>query len=135
MRQSLLFGGLEAVAYNANRRNGDLSLYEFGNCYHTTSKEQEENPLKSYSEEEHLALFISGNKEQENWAIPQAGSNFFQLKAYVEKLLLKLGLKPETLKLEDSSDDLFSEGLIYSTTNGRKLVEFGIVSQKNPKRV
>ncbi len=133
MRQSLLFGGLEAVAYNANRRNGDLSLYEFGNCYHLTGKELSDNPLKNYSEEEHLALFISGNKEQESWAIPQAKSNFFQLKTYVEKLLWKLGLNAEKLKLEDTNNDLFSEGLIYSTSNGRKLVEFGTVSTKLQK--
>ncbi|MCW0482928.1 phenylalanine--tRNA ligase subunit beta [Gaoshiqia sediminis] len=130
MRQTLLFGGLEAIAYNANRRNGDLRLYEFGNCYHTTGAELVENPLKSYSEDEHLALFISGQKERESWAIPQSGSSFFQLKGYVENLLLKLGLKAENLKLEDLSTDFFAEGLIYSAPNGRKLVEFGIVHKK-----
>ena len=133
MRQTLLFGGLEAIAYNANRRNGDLRLYEFGNCYHATGVELPENPLKSFSEEEHLALFVSGQKERESWAFPQSGSSFFQLKGYVENLLLKLGMKPENLKSEDFSNDLISEGLVYSTTNGRKLVEFGIIHKKLQK--
>ena len=62
MRQNLLFGGLEAVAYNANRKNQDLRLYEFGNCYFKTGSELIDNPLKNYKEEEHLALFISGRK-------------------------------------------------------------------------
>ncbi len=133
MRQTMLFGGLEAIAYNANRRNGDLRLYEFGNCYHSTGSELPENPLKNFKEEEHLALFISGQKERESWAIPQSGSSFFQLKGYVENLLLKLGLKAENLKLEDLSNDLISEGLIYSAPNRRKLVEFGILHKKFQK--
>ncbi|WP_423127579.1 phenylalanine--tRNA ligase subunit beta [Gaoshiqia sp. Z1-71] len=133
MRQTLLFGGLEAIAYNANRRNGDLRLYEFGNCYHCTGTELIENPLKNYSEEEHLSLFISGQKERESWAIPQSGSSFFQLKGYVENLLLKLGLRAENLKSEDISTELISEGLVLSTSNGRKLVEFGIVHKKLQK--
>ncbi len=133
MRQSLLFGGLEAVAYNANRRNPDLRLYEFGNCYYQTGKELAEKPLKNYSEDEHLALFITGNKERESWAIPVTESNFFQLKGYVEKLLLKLGLKINSLKIESLSNDLVSEGLIYSTGNGRKIAEFGIVNKKLQK--
>lgn len=133
MRQTLLFGGLEAIAYNANRRNGDLRLYEFGNCYHTTGAELVENPLKSYSEDEHLALFISGQKERESWAIPQSASSFFQMKGYVENLLLKLGLKVQNLKLDDLSNDLIAEGLIYSAPNGRKLVEFGVVHKKLQK--
>lgn len=130
MRQSLLFGGLEAIAYNANRKNPDLRLYEFGNCYHLTGKELVENPLKNYTEEEHLSLFISGNKERESWAVSQKESDFFQLKAYVEKILLKLGSKSENLKIDDLNNDLISEGLIYSTQNGMKLAEFGLVNKK-----
>ena len=129
MRQSLLFGGLETIAYNANRRNADLRLYEFGNCYFTTGSELIENPLKNYKEEEHLALFISGLKERENWTSPQNGSSFFQLKAYVENLLLKFGLKTDRLKQDDFATDLISEGLVYSAFNGRKIVEFGVVSR------
>ncbi|WP_372772200.1 phenylalanine--tRNA ligase subunit beta [Mangrovibacterium sp.] len=133
MRQNLLFGGLEAIAYNANRRNPDLRLYEFGNCYFNKGSELAENPLKNYHEEEHLALFVSGEKERESWTAPQSGSSFFQLKAYVENLLLKFGLKTDRVKVEGFSNDLISEGLIYSTYSGRKIVEFGVVARKLQK--
>ena len=32
MRQTLLFGGLEALQHNINRRNSNLKFFEFGNC-------------------------------------------------------------------------------------------------------
>lgn len=130
MRQNLLFGGLEAIAYNANRRNADLRLFEFGNCYFKTGSELIENPLKNYREEEHLALFVSGQKERESWAVPQNGSSFFQLKAYVENLLLKFGIRMERLKAEDFGNDLIAEGLVYSGQNNREIVELGLVSRK-----
>ncbi|MFV0377563.1 MAG: phenylalanine--tRNA ligase subunit beta, partial [Mangrovibacterium sp.] len=130
MRQNLLFGGLEAIAYNANRRNADLRLFEFGNCYFKTGSELIENPLKNYQEEEHLALFVSGQKERESWAVPQNGSSFFQLKAYVENLLLKFGIRMERLKAEDFGNDLIAEGLVYSGQNNREIVELGLVSRK-----
>lgn len=133
MRQNLLFGGLEAVAYNANRKNQDLRLYEFGNCYFKTGSELIDNPLKNYKEEEHLALFVSGQKERESWALAQSPSTFFQLKSYVENLLLKFGLTTDRLKVEDFNNDLIAEGLVYSTYSGRKIVEFGVVARKLQK--
>ena len=133
MRQTLLFGGLETIAYNANRKNGDLRLFEFGNCYFKTGSELPEAPLKNYSEEEHLALFISGQKERESWAVAQSASSFYQLKGYVENLLAKFGLSTNRLKVEDFSNDLVAEGLVYSAYNGRKIVEFGIITRKLQK--
>ncbi|PTN10143.1 phenylalanine--tRNA ligase subunit beta [Mangrovibacterium marinum] len=133
MRQSLLFGGLETIAYNANRKNADLRLFEFGNCYFKTESEQTESPLKKYSEEEHLALFISGQKERESWTLAQTASNFFQLKSYVENLLAKFGLGTHRLKTEEFNNDLVAEGLCYVAYNGRKIAEFGIVARKLQK--
>lgn len=133
MRQSLLFGGLEAIAFNANRKNADLRLYEFGNCYFKTGADLQEKPLKNYKEEEHLALFVSGQKEKESWTVGQTPSSFFQLKAYVENLLLKLGFKAGNLKQEEVASAWFSEGLVYSTYSGKKLVEFGVVDFKLQK--
>jgi len=130
MRQTLLFGGLEAIAYNANRRNCNLRLYEIGNCYFHKDSELIENPLKNYREEEHLSLFISGKKERENWAVAQADSSFFQLKGFVENLLYRMGQPAETLKQQDFDNDLIAEGLSYTTPGGKKLVELGIVHKK-----
>lgn len=133
LRQTLLFGGLEAIAYNANRKNSNLRLYEFGNCYFHEDSELIENPLKNYREEEHLSIFITGKKERESWAISQSDSSFFQLKAYVENLLIKLGQPAEKLKQEDFSTDLIAEGLSLSTPNGKKLVEMGVVQSRVQK--
>ncbi|WP_299576316.1 phenylalanine--tRNA ligase subunit beta [uncultured Sunxiuqinia sp.] len=135
MRQTLLFGGLEAIARNANRQNADLRLYEFGNCYFYNNDNQTADRLKNYHEEEHLALFITGAKERENWTSPQAESSFYQLKTYAENLLAKMGLKNDKLNLESFSNELFSEGLTYSTRNGnKKVVEIGIVHPKLRKQ-
>lgn len=127
MRQTLLFGGLEAIARNANRKNGNLRLYEIGNCYFRKDSQLIEDPLKDYREEEHLALFVTGKKERENWSAPQSDAGFFQLKGYVESLLLKLGQSPVILRLKDLRHDLIAEGLSLSAPNGKKLVDIGIV--------
>ena len=127
MRQTLLFGGLEAIAHNANRRNANLRLYEFGNCYFHNGSELRSDALKNYREEEHLALFVTGQKEKESWAAPQAESSFFQLKTYVENLLARLGLKMEKLKADSYSNELIAEGLVYATASGKKIAEIGIV--------
>lgn len=134
MRQTLLFGGLEAIAYNANRQNADLRLYEFGNCYFHNGTDLKADVMKNFREEEHLALFITGEKEKESWLTPQGASSFFQLKSHVENLLAKMGLKAENLTTDSVSNDLLSEGLIYSTRSGKKLAEFGIVHPKLKKQ-
>ncbi|MFC2104171.1 phenylalanine--tRNA ligase subunit beta [Bacteroidota bacterium] len=128
MRQTLLFGGLESIAYNRNRRNPDLKLYEFGNNYYLTGAESED-PLKKYSEEWHLALFVTGNKTEESWIMKEEPTSFFLLKSYVENVLERLGFNLNQLNSEETSSDLFIEGLRYQQIN-KHLVHFGIL-QKN----
>ncbi|MEL7585721.1 MAG: phenylalanine--tRNA ligase subunit beta [Prolixibacteraceae bacterium] len=130
LRQSLLFGGLESIAWNANRKNSNLRLYEFGNCYFRKDSELIENPLRNYWEEEHLALFVTGKKEKENWAIRQSESSFFQLKGFAENLLMKLGQRPDQLRQEYFSTDLIAEGLSLSAPNGKQMVKLGIVQSR-----
>ena len=132
MRQTLLYGGLESVAYNANRKNPDLRLYEFGNCYFFNGSHLKENPLKNYREEEHLSLFITGDKEAANWSNASAKTTFFLLKSYVDNVLKRLGFSVLNLKTEGFSNDIISEGIQYFI-NGKKLVEFGTVSGKTLK--
>jgi phenylalanyl-tRNA synthetase beta chain len=132
MRQTLLYGGLETIAYNANRKNPDLRLYEFGNCYFYNGSALKENPLRNYREEEHLALFISGEKEAANWSGAAAPTSFFTLKSYVENVLKRFGFNPINLKTEGFSNAAISEGIQY-LINSKKLVEFGIVSGKTLK--
>ncbi|HPR85064.1 MAG TPA: phenylalanine--tRNA ligase subunit beta, partial [Prolixibacteraceae bacterium] len=132
LRQTLLYGGLETIAYNANRKNPDLRLYEFGNCYFYNGSALKENPLRNYREEEHLALFISGVKEAANWSGAATPTSFFTLKSYVENVLKRFGFNPINLKTEGFSNAAVSEGIQY-LINGKKLVEFGIVSGKTLK--
>ncbi len=127
MRQSLLFGGLEAVLRNTNRRNPDLKLYEFGNCY---SKEESKNQvLKGYSESYHLALFISGAKTEESWTAKQEPSSFYTLKAFTEYVMERVGLNPDKCVAAEISNDIFDEGIQYSINN-QCFVQFGSVSKK-----
>lgn len=132
MRQTLLYGGLESIAHNANRKNPDLRLYEFGNCYFYNGSSLKENPVRNYREEEHLSLFVTGDKEAANWSNPANKTSFFLLKSYAENILKRLGFSVLNLKSEGFSNELISEGVQYFI-NGKKLVEFGVVSGKTLK--
>jgi phenylalanyl-tRNA synthetase beta chain len=132
MRQTLLYGGLESVAHNANRKNPDLRLYEFGNCYFFNGSSLKENPIRNYREEEHLGLFISGDKEAANWSNPANRTSFSLLKSYAENILTRMGFSILNLKTEGFSNEGITEGIQYFI-NGKKLVEFGVVSGKTLK--
>ena len=128
MRQSLLFGGLETIAYNINRKSHNLRLFEFGKVY-TFHKKEGDNHLKQYQEENRLALFISGHKNTASWNSREVSSDFFTLKAYGEMVLSRLGLQSDYLTTEENNQDIFREGLDYSQ-NGKHLLSIGVVSSK-----
>lgn len=128
MRQSLLFGGLETIAYNINRKSHNLRLFEFGKVY-TFHKKEGDNHLKQYQEENRLALFISGHKNTASWNSREVSSDFFTLKAYGEMVLSRLGLQSDYLTTEENNQDIFREGLDYSQ-NGKYLLSIGVVSSK-----
>ncbi|MCQ2226038.1 MAG: phenylalanine--tRNA ligase subunit beta [Paludibacteraceae bacterium] len=132
MRQTLLFGGLESVAYNVNRKNGDIKFYEFGNCYHydATKSSTEEAPLKPFSEDFHLGIWLTGNKTAQSWVMKQEKTSFFQLRAYVDNILLRLGFNLKKLVYGIYEDDLISDGLGIYTNTGKLLGTLGIVSKK-----
>ena len=84
MRQTLLFGGLESISHNANRKNADLKFFEFGNCYHyNEEKKNPEKVLAAYSENYHLGLWVTGKKVSTSWAHPDEHSSVYELKAYL----------------------------------------------------
>ena len=128
MRQSLLFGGLETIAYNIHRKNSNLRLFEFGKAY-TFHKKEGENHLKQYKEEDKLALFITGDKIQASWNSKEQKTDFFNLKSYAEMILIRLGFKTEMLTLEECSADIYREGISY-TQNGKHIVTIGMLSHK-----
>ena len=108
MRQTLLFGGLECIAHNANRKNADLKFFEFGNCYYfreenkcpdivpgvSSSRDPEviQHVLDAYSEDYHLGLWVTGKRVSGSWAHPDEDSSFYELKAYVLNILTRLGM-------------------------------------------
>jgi len=117
MRQTLLFGGLEAINRNTNFRNADLRFYEFGNVYHFDGTKTHNHPVKNYSEEEHIGIWITGKKETENWKVKEEQTSFFTLKANAENILSRLGISIENCTIETLSNDIFSEGLEYRFNN------------------
>lgn len=131
MRQTLLFGGLESIMHNANRRNGNLRFFEFGNCYHyDAAKWTAEDPIKAYNQERHLGLWVTGKRVEGSWAHPNEDSSFYELKAYVENILVRLGIAQGMTVTETSDNDIFSKGLNVMTRGGKTIVEMGIVSRK-----
>ena len=130
LRQTLLFNMLEAVCLNANRKNGDLKLYEFGNCYfYDEAKRSEENRLAAYSEEYRLAIAVTGIAMPQSWNAKPEKASFFTLRAVAEKLLRRFGIDIYALKSEPTQSDLFGEGLTMSL-NGKELLQIGVVSGK-----
>jgi len=118
MRQSLLFSGLEAVSYNINRRNSDLKLFEFGKTYHKLPS--------GYNELKHLTLFLSGNRDPENWTTTQKPSDFFLFKGYIDSVFNRLGICKIQNKPVES--DVFAEGIAITCGNDI-LVEFGTIKR------
>jgi phenylalanyl-tRNA synthetase beta chain len=101
LRQTLLFTGLEVCAYNINRKQKDLKLFEFGKVYWKDSG--------TYREEEKLGLFISGNTETENWQHKTQAVNYYDLAQQVQHVLSKSGLV--NIKQERIQDQLFDYGV------------------------
>ena len=130
LRQTLLFNMLEAVCLNINHKNGDLKLYEFGNCYfYDEAKRTEENHLAAYSEEYRLAIAVTGIATPQSWNTKPEKASFFTLRAVAEKLLRRFGIDIYALKSEPMQSDLFAEGLTMSL-NGKELLQIGVVSGK-----
>ncbi len=126
MRQTLLFGGLEAIVYNANRQNPDLRFYEFGNIYSYSGNEIQKGELKRYKESMHLGLFLSGKTGNTLWNRKDKETDFFDLKAYVSCIFRRMGLDPEGFSQDDTDGTLFLYGLKISSKTGL-LAEFGAV--------
>lgn len=128
MRQTLLYGGLESIAYNRNRKKSDLRFYEFGNCYfYDADKRKEGKILAEYAEETHIGLWLCGKRTHKNWAVAEEQSSVFELKAHVENILKRLGITDSQLRLEPLQDDLFTTGMSIRT-HKRFIGSFGIVT-------
>ena len=131
MRQTLLFGGLESIVRNVNRKNANLRFFEFGNCYRfDADKRTAESPIKGYTQEYHLALWVTGKRVQGSWAHPDEDSSFFELKAYVQNILRRLGVQPGTIVTEAGQNNIFDMSLVLKNRGGKVMAEMGILNHK-----
>ncbi len=129
LRGTLLFGGLEVIAHNANRKMANLRLFEVGNCYHMDASKEStpERPLAPYSEDSHLGLWVCGNRVEGSWAHPAEETSVYELKAYVMNILQRIGLPLGGLVIGNGSSDLFGKSLQIADRNGKVFVELGLV--------
>ena len=131
MRQTLLFGGLESVEHNAKHKNGNIRFFEFGNCYdYNIDHKKEGETLAEFSEDYRLGLWVSGSRVDNNWAHPNEKSSVYELKAYVENILVRLGVNLQKVIFGNLANDIYSAGLSITTSSGRQLGTMGIVSPK-----
>ena len=131
MRQTLLFGGLESIAHNSNRKNSNLRMFEFGNCYYfDAEKKNDEKVLSGYTEDTHLGLWLAGNRVEGSWAHADEESSVYELKGYVAAILQRLGFGLGGMLIEAGKNDIFSKSLAITDRNGKLYLELGLVKKK-----
>jgi phenylalanyl-tRNA synthetase beta chain len=131
MRQTLLFGGLESIQHNVNRKRQNLRFFEFGNVYtFDPAKKNDDDPMQAYKEQYHAALWLTGKRVEGSWAHANEDSNFYELSAYVENILRRIGVKPGMVVRKKSENPIFSAGLSIENRGGKQLIEMGIINKK-----
>lgn len=135
MRGTMLFGGLESIVRNANHKYPNLRFFEVGNCYsYNKEKHEDENPLRAYTEENHLALWMTGKRIEGSWIHADENTSFYELRANVDNIFARVGLTPQMTVVEHSDSDLFASALKVMTRGGKVICEMGIVSSAIQKR-
>lgn len=139
MRQTLLFGGLESIAHNVNRRATNLRFFEFGNCYYfdesrraadltiEDAKRGDRRVLACYTEDMHLGLWLTGRHVEDSWAHPNQDASVYELKAYVFNIIQRLGINVQQFVSVQGQNDIFSKSLAIADRNGKIILEFGLV--------
>lgn len=150
MRQTLLFGGLECISRNTNRRMPDLKFFEYGNCYRFSpeknqphvdengealkaSAESSKKILSAYSEDYHLGLWQTGKRVNGNWAHADEESTVYEMKAYVLNIFKRLGVPFGALVFGEEKSDVFSVATTVSQRGGKVIAKYGIVTKKVAK--
>ena len=134
MRQTLLYGGLESIAHNVNRKNGNLRFFEFGNVYFfSPDRQNDDDPMQAYSEQYHMALWITGKRVEGSWAHQNEDSSFYELSAHVENILRRIGVEPGMLVRKKSENPVFSSAIAIENRGGKLLAEMGILGKNTLK--
>ncbi|MBR5325002.1 MAG: phenylalanine--tRNA ligase subunit beta, partial [Prevotella sp.] len=135
MRQTLLFGGLESIQHNVNRKRQNLRFFEFGNVYtFSPEKENQDDPMQAYKEQYHCSLLVTGKRVEGSWAHANEDSTYYELSAYVENILRRIGVKSGMLVRKKTENDIFSAGMTIENRGGKKLIEMGIITKKLQKQ-
>ena len=138
MRQTLIFGGLESIAHNINRRLPDLLMYEFGNVYFCNPEAQStpEAPLAPFSEQSRLAIWLTGNIRQQSWNSVAAPATIYDLKAIVANIFTRLGVNAKEVVLKQSADnELFAAAISIDTRSGKHIGCMGMVAKAQLKKL
>ncbi|MBR3698032.1 MAG: phenylalanine--tRNA ligase subunit beta [Bacteroidales bacterium] len=130
MRQTLLWGGLESIAFNQNRKVSDMKFFEFGNVYFFDAKAKDgQNALAPYSEYCHLDLFLTGNRQEELWNHQVQPIDFFDLKQYVMGILRLLRVNQNQLEVKEGTLKHYEYSLeLY--LDGKRVATFGKIDKK-----
>ena len=135
MRQSLLIGGLQSIAFNIRHKYKNIRFFEFGNCYTRNDKNNKgEELLVAYNEDYRLGLWITGKRIENNWTHKDETSSVFELKAHIENILRRVGLRLDKLVWKSISNDIFSAGMSITTEQGKPLGFFGEVHKNVLKK-
>jgi phenylalanyl-tRNA synthetase beta chain len=130
MRPGLLFGALESVIYNLNRKNEDLKLFEFGTVYSLTEdKNIKSEVTRKFREQNHLALLVTGRQEKESWYTTDKSVDLSYLKSVVTAVLKRTGINLSIFQHQLSDKSYYSEGISYFYNND-KIIECGMVSKE-----
>lgn len=129
MRQTLLYGGLETISHNVNRRSADLRLYEFGNIYFRDPAKEStsDRPLAPYSECPVLGLWLTGAAVLASWNAKAAESSVYDLKAVVENIFRRLGVEPAAVRQTQGSDEIYSARLDMESRSGKHIASLGVI--------
>ena len=146
LRQTLLFGGLESISRNVNRRRADLQFFEFGNCYYfhaekkcadiipgvSSSRDPEviKHVLDAYSEDYHLGLWVTGKRVSGSWAHADEDQTFYALKAQVINILNRMGVPFGALVFKEGGNDIFSKSILIENRGGKTIAQLGIVAKR-----
>ena len=136
MRQTLLFGALEVIAHNINRKAENLRLYEFGNVYHNNpqKKSTEDNPLAPFTEHTELGIWLTGDYTLPSWNAVAQPATVFDMKGIIWNIFRILGYPMENMTVSQDSDDQMASRLLITTRSGKRIGEIGIVSAKLLKK-
>ena len=135
MRGTLLYGGLESIQHNANRKNENCHFFEFGNVYQfSPEKQNDDEPMQAYKEQYHMGLWLTGKRVEGSWAHANEETSYAELDACVQNILLRIGVQPGMVVRKKSENPIFSAGLAIENRGGKLLIEMGVITKKLQKQ-